>query len=195
MKKLACMLLVCVAAVSVAGCTKGNHVKKTTLYVEDNGEVTSAIVEPLDKDYYDITELEKWIKDEVKSYNQENDKDAVTVKKCEEEDKNAKVTLLFASMEDYSSFNRVEAFQGSIDEGVKAGYQYDGELKSTKGKPSITFEELKGSKDYYMIVTEESQTIVLDHEILYVSDNVKVDGEQAVIDKKTDEPAYIIYKQ
>lgn len=195
MKKLACvMLLACLTAAGLTGCTKGNDAKQTTLYVDHNGRVTSAIVESLDKDYYDMKELQDWTQQEVDAYNKENGDDAVVIKKCEKEDKNAKVTLEYASMKDYSEFNHVDAFFGTIEEAAGEGYDFEDEFDSAKGKPSIGYTELEGSKEYYVLITEESQTIVLDDDILYASPNVKVKGDTADIENDNKGLAYIIYK-
>lgn len=193
MKKFAYVILVGLAVVGMTGCTKGDKVKNTTLYVEQNGKVTSAIVEALDKDYFSIKELEKWIDEEVNTYNKEN-KGSIKVRKCEEESGKARVTLEFPSLEDYSTFNNVEAFFGTIEEAEKAGYSFNSEYISAKGKPSVTGAELEGSKSYYVLIVEEAQTIELDEDILYASSNVKVKGERASVDADTKELAYIIYK-
>lgn len=193
MKKLACIALAGLVAIGMTGCTKGDKVKNTTLYVEEGGKVTSAIVEPLDKDYFSITELEKWTNEEVKEYNDSN-KSSIEVKKCEEQSGNARVTLEFPSVKDYGAFNNVEAFYGTIADAKKAGYDFEGEFISAKDKPSITYVELEGSKSYYVLIVEEAQTVELDDDILYASSNVKVKGEKAAIDEDTRELAYIIYK-
>lgn len=194
MRIKACVIMPCAVMLLATGCTKGADATKTTLYVEDDGKVTSAIVESLDKDYYDMDELEKWTIQEIESYNDDNTEDAVVLKKCEKEDGNAKVTLEYASMEDYSSFNHVDAFCGTITEAAEAGYDFGDELKSTKGKPSIGYTELEGNDDYYALITQEAQEIVLDNDILYASSNVKVNGAKATIDKDNRELVYIIYK-
>lgn len=193
MKKYICIMLAAVFVFVAAGCSKGDKVKKTTLYVEEDGSATSAIVESLDKDYYSVNELEKWINEAVDEFNKTN-KGSIEVEKCEVEDGNAKVTLEFASLKDYGDFNNVRAFNGTIEEAQKAGYNLEGEFLSAKGKPSVTYAELEGSKSYYVLVIEEAQTVELENDILYASSNVKVKGKKAVIDKNTKEFAYIIYK-
>lgn len=186
------LLLICIV-IMATGCTKGDKVKKTTLYVDNNGKITEAIVESLDKNYYDFKELEDWIDSEVDAYNKSNGK-VIDLKKCQSEDNKVKVTMEYDSMKDYSQFNNVKAFCGTIAEAEKAGYEFEGEFISAKDKPSITHAELEGSKKYRAIIVDESQTIVLKEEILYASSNVKVEGKNATVKTETNELAYIIYK-
>lgn len=193
MRRIFCVLLVLGVMFVMSGCTKGDKVKKTTLYIEEDGKLTEAIVEALDKKYYDAGEMEDWIDEEVKAYNKEHGS-AVDLKKCEVDGKEAKVTFEYKSMVDYSEFNNVKAFCGTIAQAEKAGYGFEGEFISTKDKPSITHMELEGSKKYKVVILEDSQKVVLENDILYASPNVKVDGKKATVEASTNDLAYIIYK-
>ena len=158
--------------------------------------MTGAIVEAMDKDYFDTGELKTWVEDAVKEYNQETGS-SLEVKKYEVEDNTAKVTIEYPSLADYSGFNNVEAFQGSIAQAEEAGYTFDGEFVSAKGKPSVTYKELQGSKTYHVVILEEAEalTVSLEKDILYASGNVKVNGKKATVtEPKAKELAYIIYK-
>lgn len=193
MKKAVYGILLLSVVFVTAGCTKGDKVGKTTLYVEEDGKVTEAIVESLDKDYFDAGELEEWIDSEVEKYNKEND-NAVDLKKYEVEDKTARVTFEYDSMADYSRFNNMHTFCGTIAQAEKAGYDFEGEFASAGDKPSITHKEIEGSKKYKVVIAEAAQTVVLENDILYAGSNVKVKGRKATVDADTKDLAYIIYK-
>lgn len=190
-KKTGCLLLV--MAMAMTGCSKGDDVKKTTLYVDEDGEITEAIVETLDKDYYDSGEMENFIEEETAAYNKQAGDEKVEIAKCEVEDGKARVTMEYESMKEYGEFNSVTAFHGTVSEAKKAGYDFEGEFVSAKDKPSITYKELKGSKEYYVVIVEGEQTVILDEDVLYASPDVKVEGEKAIVEN-SDEKAYIIYK-
>lgn len=195
MKKLTGICFILAVVLSITACKKGDKVKETTLYIED-GKVTEAIVESDEKDYYNEKELTDWVENVVKDYNKENSK-VLEIEKCEIEKDKAKVTIVYPSLQDYSSFNHLKAFEGTIAEAKEAGYELEGEFRSTKGKPSVTYAELEGSKEYHVIVLEivaAPQTVVLEEDVLYVSSNVKADKNQAKIKKETKDLAYIIYK-
>lgn len=194
MKKFVYIMILLAASVLAAGCGKGDNVKTTTLYVEKDGTVVQAITEAMDKSYFNEKDLDQWVEDYVKEYNKEAKKEAIQVKKSEVEEKKAKVTIEYASMEDYSAFNNVEAFEGTVAKAQKEGYDLNREFKSAKGKPSITMDEIDGSEEYHIIVLEESQTVVLEKDALYASSNVKCNGKKAAAKIKTGEFAYIIYK-
>lgn len=193
MKKLTGIICIVCFVLFVGGCAKGDKVKKTTLYVEKN-KVTEAIVETLDEEYYDAKKMKDWVTKEVDAYNKEQGSDVLEMVKCEVEDKTAKVTIEYDTMKDYETFNGVRAFCGTIQKAEKAGYDFEGEFKSTKGKPQITHAELENSESYYAVIVSEAQEVILEDEILYASPNVSVKGKKAVIDKGAGNLAYIIYK-
>lgn len=195
MKKRAGMIGIICFVLFAGGCAKGDNVRKTTLYVED-GKVTEAIVEKLDEEFYDEKKMEDWITKDVDAYNKEHGSDVLKIVKCEVEGETAKATIEYDSMKDYGEFNGMKAFCGTIREAEKAGYDFEGEFESARGKPVITHDELENSESYYAVIVSEAQEIVLEEEILYASPNVSVKGKKAVIDKGAGNHnlAYIIYK-
>lgn len=193
MKRLAGMISVVFVMLFAVGCAKGDKVKNTTMYMEKD-KITEAIVEELDEEYYDAKKMKDWAKQEVDAYNQEHGGNALEMIKCEVKDEIARVTIEYNTMKDYSSFNGLEAFCGTIKEAEQAGYEFEGEFKSSKGKPSITHTELENSEAYSVVILAEAQQVILENEILYASPNVSVKGKKAVIGEEKGEPAYIIYK-
>lgn len=193
-------ILVCTGLMSVfllIGCAKGTKATKSTLYIEKNGKVTGAIVEDWDDKLYDDKELEKQINEEIDSYTKSDKNASVKLKKFEIENKKAKVNLVYDSLSTYSDFNNVVAFNGTVKEAQKAGYEISGEFISTGNKPSITIKELDGSDKYCVIILSERQKIETGFKILYASKNVKVSKgkKTAVIEDSDSENAYIIYKK
>lgn len=188
-------VLLCV--LYLTGCGSDKQVKENTLYVKNNGKVVGALSEKFDKDYYKEDELSDWIKAEVDSYNKENGKKTLKLGECEIEDDQAKVSISYASIEDYANFNQVVAFEGTIAEAQKAGYTFAGEFKSTTDKPSITNKEIDGSKEYKVLILEESQQLVMEKKILYINDVVQVNEDnlkKAKVNASKKNLAFIIYK-
>lgn len=179
------------------GCTKDKKADTNTLYVQRGGSVIEAVVEELDKEYYDSKELKEWVQSEVDSYNKKNGKNKLKIRKNESDHKKAKVNIAYDTMEDYAKFNKLTAFQGTIADAQKAGYEFKGEFKSTSDKPSITEAELDQSNDYKLLILSENQKLNMYKKILYVSKNVKINNKDHKIAEVTadkENPAYIIYK-
>lgn len=184
-------------AMLLSGCTNDKKAETNTLYLKNNGNIIGAVVEKLDQEYYDPQELEEWIQDEVDAYNHEDGKDKIKIRKNEVEDDQAKVNIIYASVKDYADFNQVTAFQGTVAEAEEAGYEFNGKFKSTADKPSITEMEIKGSKEYKVLILEECQKLQMNKKILYASDNVEVSKgshKTADIIAEKENLAYIIYK-
>lgn len=193
MKKVTGILLILAVIAASVGCAKGEKVKETTLYIEDNGKVKEAIVDKDKNVNVSEKELTKWVDEAIEEYNKEN-KNALEVTQCEVEDNTVRVSIEYASLKDYSAFNNVKAFDGTVADAKKAGFEMAGEFLSTKGKPSITYAELEDSKEYHLIIIEDPQTLVLEEDVLYASSNVKVEKNKAIIESGTKELAYMIYK-
>jgi len=197
MKRAVVFGLVLISVLGLPGCAKGDKATKNTLYIEKNGKVTGAIVERWDKDIYKEKELEEQINDEIESYNDLNKDASIKLKKFEIADKEAKVNLSYDSLDTYSDFNNVVAFNGTVKEAQEAGYEFTDELLSTGKKPAITIKEIDGSEEYGVVILSERQRVETGFEILYASSNVKVSkgSKTAVIEDKDSNNAYLVYKK
>lgn len=194
-KLVCCTVLLCV--LYLTGCGSDKKVKENTLYVKNNGKIVGALFEKLDKDYYKDEELSDWILAELDSYNKENGKKTLKLRECEVGYDQARVSISYASIEDYADFNQVVAFEGTIAEAQKEGYTFTGEFKSTSDKPAITNKEINGSKEYKVLILEESQQLVMEEKILYVNEVVQVNDDnikRAKVNASKQNLAFIIYK-
>lgn len=197
-KIMAVVLIFASVATLFAGCGKGDNAMETTLYIEKKGKVTEAIVEAWDKDFFSEKDLKSQIDSAIKDFESTNKKGSVSLDKYEIVDKKAHVNLIYDSMESYSEFDNVVAFMGTISDAQLEGYSFEGEFLSTEKKPSITIEELDGSKNYNVVILSDCQKVSTDFKILYASGNVKVEkgNKTAVIsDVSKNNLAYLIYKK
>lgn len=192
---ISCLLTLAVALCST-GCGKGKDAEETTLYIQKNNTVVGAIVEDWTDDFLDESELKKKVDQEIEAFLADNSEASVKLEKFEIEDKKAKVNISYDSIESYAAFNSVTAFMGTVAQAQKEGFAFEGEFASVKQKPSITLEEIDGSKDYQVLILSEKQKVSFAPGILYVSDNVTVedDGTTAQVDADSGHYAYIIYK-
>lgn len=197
MKKALVCCTILLSVLHLTGCGSDKNVKENTLYVNNNGKVIGALYERLDKNYYNEEELSDWILAEVDSYNKENGKKTLKLRECEVGDGQARVSIRYASIEDYADFNQVVAFEGTIEEAQKEGYTFAGEFKSTADKPVITNKEIDASSEYKVLILEESQQLVMEEKILYVNEVVSVNKDnlkRAKVNASKQNLAFIIYK-
>ena len=133
MKKAATLLamLVCSAGLLV-GCGDSYEVKDSTVFVEKDGAIISTDIESFDVNTYDESGLKEYVSEAIDEYTQKNGTDSVKLKNLTVEDGQAKLTLEYASVEDYSKFNEIEMFSGSLAEALAAGYSFGGEFYEIK---------------------------------------------------------------
>lgn len=193
-----------IAALCLSGCGKVSmDVDANTLYVDSNGKLTEVIVEDFEKDYYDEDELKTYIDDAVESYQNENGKSDVAVKKYEVKNQVAKLLVEYDSCDSYAAFNETEIYVGTVLKAQAAGYGFDvhfytpeqsGENdtetdfalgESTEEIAENTGSMADGVSADTVLGEDNNQVLILKHdtnvqvkgEILYVSEHVRVTGK------------------
>ncbi|MEI3177221.1 MAG: hypothetical protein V8S31_02290 [Lachnospiraceae bacterium] len=104
-----------IMALSLSGCGGVSmDVDTNTLYVGSNGKITEVIVEDFGEDYYDEDELKSYIDDAVASYQEENGKSGVEVKKYEVKNGVARLLMEYDGYDSYASFNEAKLYTGTL---------------------------------------------------------------------------------
>lgn len=182
------------ALLSLAGCSSEEEdFEETTIRVGRKGKVTENIVEPFDKDYYDINELSVEFNDSVSKYNESIGSDEIRLKKIELADSKVYVDLDFNGPSDYERFIGEKLFVGTISDAYDNGYTMDVVLKGTKSGDKIGKVQIMGMKDKDIIILSEHVRIKTFRDIAYVSANVDVlDSREARVLSESDGLAYLI---
>ena len=179
MKKTVRAALSLVAAVSVgmAGCSLPNSSQSTSLQVDDTGAVTETIVEGRDGDYTE-DELASYIRDSVSAYNTGKDS-AVSLDSCSVDGNAVKIVMKYATVQDYSAYNSVTAFLGTLEEAEAAGYDI-GQNWMTSGGEAAAEDDLSQisarKKEWKVFIVSEPVYVRVPDKILYTTDNVTVTG-------------------
>ena len=151
----------------------------TSVEIDKDGKVTNVIYEEFDMDYYDIKELSDMAASEISEYNVEYDSPKIALEKADlvEDDSYAKLTMTYDSASDYSHFNQVSLFYGTIGEAEDKGYTIS---KSLVGRNGEKIEEsfIEEHKDRHIIITSDKSNIKAPYNIEYMSNGV------TLIDKK-----------
>ncbi len=182
------------ALLSLAGCSSEEEdFEETTIRVARKGKVTENIVEPFDKDYYDINELSVEFNDSVSKYNESIGSDEIRLKKIELSDSKVYVDLDFNGPSDYERFIGEKLFVGTISDAYDNGYTMDVVLKGIKSGDKIGKVQIMGMKDKDIIILSEHVRIKTFRDIAYVSANVDVlDSREARVLSESDGLAYLI---
>ena len=181
------------AMLTLSGCgEKGQDV--TSISIDKDGKVTNVICEEFDKEYYDIQELSDMAASEISEYNVEYSSPSVSLDKTElaQEDSFAKLTMSFESASDYSHFNQVSLFYGTIQEALDKGYEVSKSLVNSDGD-RIDEAFIEENKDRHIIITSDKSNIKTPYNIEYMSNGVTLlDKKEAVLSAVTTDTVQLL---
>ena len=202
MKKIICVgftMILCMGLLS--GCSKKTDVDTSTVFIEKKGKITSVDVEALDKEYYYEAELESYITDHVNDYTSENG-NTVEMASFTVTDQVAKLQMQYDSYEDYTAFNGIELYDGTVVEAEAAGYDFDTDFISASDEDTkkVSKDDVLADDNNKVVIIKANVDVKVDGTILYVSkENTKVTEKNKVSitgEGSAEEAAltYIIYK-
>ena len=202
MKKILCAVIMILCMAFMSGCAQKMDADTNTVFVDKKGKIISVDVEALDREYYDVEELEAYIENHLKEYTEANGE---TVEKMsfEVKDGKAKLKMSYDSWEDYTGFNGIEMYTGTVVKAQAEGYDFDTDFYSvadsgeqnTAGK-----EEVLSDDDSKVAIIKANVNIKVPGRVLFVSekntkvsesDTVSITGEGS---NEEAELTYIIYK-
>ena len=176
MRKISGILLLAAVSLALAGCSMRFSAEEDADYVNKDGEIIGAIVEPFDKDYYDGEELETLLDQEVAEYNGENGRNSIEVDSFDVSGGEVKVMMNYATWADYANFNDVEFFAGVLSDIQGRSYGVGVTFLDTAGNTAVSLDEMDGN--LRVILLEEPIVVQTSGKIVYVSDNVSIEGDK-----------------
>ncbi len=201
MKRLTSFLLIMMVALMAVGCGAKFEPEETAIYITSKGEVRSAVIESFEESYYDLEELRSDLEKSIDDYCLDQGESCITLETLEinEETGNAELWMEYETVEDYGAFNNVLLFHGTVAEAKEEGYFEDTyfedtELLDTDGDYAELSEE---DDEYQVIISDEAICIQTSGKILYVSDNVSIEGKKLAkaFETSAEHPAYVIYRK
>lgn len=181
-KTISLLISVAVMAGLLAGCGTDYYTADSTVFVSKKGSVVSTDVEQFDTSTYKEDDLQEYVDQSIDTYNDKND-GAVKLKKLTVEDGKASLTIKYDSTEEYTDFNGIELFAGTIAEALAAGYDFKVDFAAIddgKAKACDT-SAFMDDDGYKVVVYKGSSNIHVDGKILYASiKDVKLVDEKTV---------------
>jgi uncharacterized protein YxeA len=182
MKKTIATLLALVLCIGMlTGCGTNYATEESTVFVQKDGKVVSTDVESF-SDSYDEEELKNYVETTISEYTAQYGEDSVTLKDVAVADGKATLILSYASPEDYSRFNGIELFTGSIAEALAAGYKFDVDFADVTGDTptACSASDFTGEDGYKVVVIKTNANVNVSGKICYVSQK-----NVSLVDKKT----------
>ncbi len=195
-KRLAIGICSLLLSFTLAGCgekKEAGPITGDTLQILSDGSVVEYQLDAFDKTYYNISEYENLLRDEIANYNKETPSpvngsekplvNVVSIGISEETPGQAQTVLEFQSVKalmDYYKEYGVERsfFYGAVSEAITKGYDVKGKLYTTKKGELVPIsdeqiEKIMGRN--ILIVTNENIHVRYEGKLLYYSNNVTFD--------------------
>lgn len=205
MKRIGCAILaVLMFSMMLVGCGPVDS-ESNLIYISKKGQVQTVDVEEFDKSYYSEEDFKTFAQEAIDAYNKTHEVDAITLKEFTVEEGIAKLKMEYKSVSDFSNFNEITLYQGSIAAAVSEGYLFDVDFsKVEKGEVAgrVTRADILEEEGLSVVVIKANTDVKVDGTICYVSSaNVTVTAKDTVsiYDEEntslmTDVCTYIIYK-
>lgn len=200
MKKFKYLSLFLVICILISGCGSDSSEDDggSNISISSKGVVTQKIRESFTENYYDISELNNMILDEISAFNVENHDGDIKATRVEltPDKASTDVELVYVNGKAFSDYNGYKLFVGSGSEALDAGFSLDVVLSSIKdATETIGSADLNSSKNH-ILITDAMDTVYLPGKVKYISDNACVlEGQKAVKKKNEAEGLmYIVYK-
>ena len=206
-KTISWMLMLLLSTLLFTGCSKEAvyvPVTENTIELTEDGRLIGYIVEPFEKDYYSISELETMVRSEIDEYNAGNQdlsteagRLPILVEKvimAEDGSKKAVVALNFQNAAVYEDYMGKEIFLGTVAEAMDAGYEVDGKLTEVKGGEAFSGGMVQKAKEKKILILEAAVSVRTTGKVQYLSTNAKKTAEGLVDCTADEELKYIIYK-
>ncbi len=198
MKKLTLCAILVICFSMLAGCKreeiviKVEDVQTNTVLVKNDRTVQAATVEAFDKQYYNLSELNNFIIEQMNKYNSEVGEEAITLNSLEQKDGNAVLILNYTSLEHYQQFNKVETTLASMTSAQNGEITIPDVFISAKDGSYISKDvALKNSK-YNVLVLNENTDVIVDGSIKYYTNAVLVSSSK--LQTGTEGETIVIYK-
>ena len=196
MKKMAALGLAALLAAGLSGCggraAGGNEFApaENSIYIAEDGKVSSAFVEPYEEEYYTEDSLKSYLEEALAGqYGDLN----VTLRECAVENGSMKAVFDYGSPEDLVGFladQKSEDLDLAVETALAEGtVTADALVGAADGSP-VDFETLARQKGY-VVTVEGTASVCAQGEILYVSEGVEMTDGTARVDGG---PAFLVIR-
>ena len=207
-KAMVLMMVLLLSTLLFAGCSEETAVyvpvTENTIEVTEDGRLIGYIVEPFEKEYYDITELDAMVRSEIDEYNSAK-QDLVTeagrvpilvekVMMTEDGSLKAVVALNFQNAAVCADYMEKEIFAGTVAEAKAAGYDLENKLTAVKDGEAFAGEKIQKEEEKKILILKDAVSVRVAGTVQYLSANAKKTTEGFLDCTADEELKYIIYK-
>jgi hypothetical protein len=124
--------ILAITCILTSGCSLPGRRGSSQLTVDESGVLTERIEETgFDEDYTE-DELKKYIGKSIRAYDASKDA-AVRLESCKIDGSTVKIEMTYRTVQDYSNYNKVPCFLGTIAQARAAGFDVEQEYLDADG--------------------------------------------------------------
>ena len=178
----------------------------TSIRVSADGSLTETIFDTLDQSWYGGNELQDMIARSMKEYNASHTDGAINVTSYSDAGGQVRVEIRYQTGEDFSGYNNVMFFSGSMLDAQIQGFLFDSPFYAVEGAKlsgeAMDSSEPLSHKEYSVVISDGSHVVQVPGEIRYVSEGAQIVNSHVAQVKESAEgesapawPLYIIYEK
>lgn len=180
----------------LSGCHKEalhiGDLEKSTLLIRDNKSIQAGFVENFSKKYYNEDELESFVKEQIKEYNEENDTD-IDLDGFKVKGKKAYLLMSFPDMETYADFIQVENVVERFDDALDS-MELPEKFSSMKEEGEKAADEIKNPKNYTIAIIKEDIDVTVEGEIAYYTGGAILNNRKIEAQADGDKYTVLLFK-
>ncbi len=175
----------------------------STITFEDDGSVVFDEVTDFDTEVYSKSELKSYTKDLIKSFNETNGDESITLDRFKVSGDKAYIKTTYKDAETYSAFTSYESYNGSYEDAYSAGYNFDEvfcTVADSKKSEGATVDAASTFAGQQVAIIKENVTVNVPGTITYVSEtSTEIIDDNTVSIKQADgnndatDLVYIVY--
>ncbi len=180
---------VCIATTGCGATEEG----QSGIAIDKEGAVTSVIYDDFGEEYYELSELTDMAAQEISYYNSEYDAPRIELTDAQTSEEGiVRLAMEFSNSTDYSHFNQVTLFYGTLAEAEENGYKLSGDLIDSDGV-KLSSVELDGLRDRHIIISSEKIRINTPYNIAYTTRGVLItDKKEADLSYVSEDAAWLL---
>lgn len=159
-----------------------DRIDTTTISIDKDGRVTSTIIEDFGESNYDLQELRDMASREASVYNSDFMSDKVFLESTSQNEQTGDVTMVISynSTSDYSHFNQVSLFYGTVSEALEKGYKISDQLVDKDGN-ALEEEGINEHLEDHIIISSDKSNIVAPYNISYMTRGTYLKGKKEAV--------------
>lgn len=167
--------ILAIACVLSSGCAFPGRSGSNVLSVDEKGVLTEKIQESDSGGGYTEDELKQYITESIKAYDSSDDA-AVKLDACKIDGDTVKIEMTYRTVQDYSNYNNVPCYLGTLDQAKAAGFDVDQNYLDEDGKEGDQALIRQRAKEWKVFIVSEPVDVRTPDKILYATDNVSITG-------------------